>query len=63
MSVLGNQKHPMNAALKRKAPLMLGAGMSGPPPVKVARDRSYQVQSVWFMSLLQVGKHTQHSDE
>lgn len=38
VSVLGSQKHQINTALKRKAPLMLGAGTSGPPPVKVARD-------------------------
>ena len=60
MTVLGNQKHQLNTALKRKAPLMLGAATSGPSPVKVARDRSYQVQSVWFVLFVQLCTHIEH---
>ena len=56
VSVVGNQKHQLNTGVKRKAPLMLGAATSGPTPVKVARDspaeKSYHVQSVWFMQFL-----------
>jgi len=50
VSVVGNQKHQLNTALKRKAPLMLGAAASGPPPVKMAREKLYHVQSVCDLS-------------